>query len=296
MLPCMLLRLLQPMQLAARRVLLQLERPLSALFAHGLPHQPNEMAALVDHFLQMVRDGVAGSHATRTCAICLEQLLCAYGTMLFLQEDKLTDATPQVLATDLGVFQHLLVTHCAAGPFASRHKAAARVRASALLQLLGNLHALLERILSPGGAAFKRTHAAPGPSSTVDVEALVALATQLWARQPALTRDILGRLLGKCQVPQLRGKKGNALLDACEAGVKRAAAAKKERHEQGRRASASGSKHQLAAVPQDVAEAEECRACERFFNTVAEALRMGRKQFTVLRLLELQGSATRRWD
>jgi hypothetical protein len=59
------------MQLAAQRVLVQLERPLAALFAAGnAKHHPTEMAAVVEHFLKMVCDGVAGVHATRTCAIC----------------------------------------------------------------------------------------------------------------------------------------------------------------------------------------------------------------------------------
>ena len=62
------------MQLAARHILVQLERPLGALFGSGR-HQPTQMAALVDHFLSTVREGVAGDHATRTAATCLEQLL-----------------------------------------------------------------------------------------------------------------------------------------------------------------------------------------------------------------------------
>lgn len=138
------------MQLAARRVLVQLELPLSALFAvSGRPHQLNEMAAIVDHFLSMVADGVAGTHATRTCAICLEQLLCTYLVLLLAQEAPFGAATPHVVAQDLRVFERLLHAHCPTGPFASRAKAGARVRASALLHLLASFGGLLARLLAP---------------------------------------------------------------------------------------------------------------------------------------------------
>ena len=44
---------------------------------------------------------------------------------------------------------------------------------------------------------------------TLNVDALVRCATQLWIAQPGLSRDALTKLLGKCSkgVPQLRGKR-----------------------------------------------------------------------------------------
>lgn len=255
------------MQLAARRVLLQLEVPLGHLF-DVKAHQPSAIASLVDLRLQSVREGVGGSHATRTCAICLEQLFCAYGVMLLVQEAPFQPgATPTALAADLAGFERLLSNHCAAGLFASRSKAAARVRAKAMLSLLGSFHALLERLLRPAAGA---ANAPPAPDAA-ETDAIMAVATELWMKQHALTRPVLARLLSKCRVPATRGRRATALLDACEA--------------RGR---------QAGSMQADAADAAS--ACAHFFATVAEALQMGRRKFTIVRLIELQQSATRRWE
>lgn len=246
------------MQLAARRVLVQLERPLGALFS-GRDHGAAQMAALVEHFLDVVRDGVEGAHATRTSAICLEQLLGAYGTLLFVQSHALTAQTPAELSRDLAIFDALLEKHCATGPFASRHKAATKVRAAALLQLLARLQELLATVLCGFGG-----------EDGWSTDAVVAQAAALCAAQPGLTRELLARLLAKCRVPQLRGRKAAAVLDACEAAAKRASVAQR-------------------------ADEESIAACGRFFATTAEAARLGPRRFSILKLLELQQSA-RRWE
>ena len=249
------------MQLASRRVLVQLERPLSSLFT-SVAHQPNEMAALVDHFLSIVRDGVEGSHATRTCAICLEQLLSAYAVILFIQEHSLTAATPVVLAADLKVFEGLLSKHCASGPFASRHRAAAAFKAKALHRVLVHLCEMLETIF---GSARSKADAPPEPATP---EALLAAVVELRARQPALTREILLRLLRKCKTAQLRGRRAASVLDASEASVRQAA-------------------------PQDH---DAMQACSNLCATIKEALqlKLGQK-FSMIRLLETLGTGTRRW-
>ena len=337
------------MQLAARRVLAQLEIPLGALFS-GRPHNMDEMAALVDHFLQMVRDGVAGSHATRLCAITLELLLCTYGVMLLVQDAPLTVSTLALLSADLVILERLLSTHCAAGPFASRYKAATRVRANALLALLDSLRDLLAQALTPGaalsgaatpmlnagkaifrgggaaaaaggdgsgagGCGFSRTprqvgepaapvaHAAAA-AGAFDVESFVEFTVHLWAQQPLITREVLGRLIGKCgkTEPKLRGRRGTAVLDACEAGL-----ARRRAKEVLGTSVASRSKPAADAVtpslkptPQDAEKDEAAGATERFWRAVAVGLQLRQqlgksKRISVLQLLELSDSR-RRWD
>ena len=321
------------MQLAARRVLVQLERPLGALFAGGSTrHHPAEMAALVDHFLVLVRDGVAGSHATRTCAICLEQLYTAYGSMLFVQEHALTSTIPQMMAADIQVFEQLLNKHCAAGPFASRQKAVVKVRAASLIQLLRSLHGLLSLVLTPSveeAAAEK-----PGKhGSHVDVPGLQRFVTQLFAQQPALTKELLTRLLHKCSkgIKALHGRKGAALVEACELaarsdpknrrvgtamkatvavakagpqavagvavglarGVSQAAGLGES---QKPRSISMGEASPMSAGSPGSAEATEdgMKACAQLFNVASEAVAMGKKGFTVVRLIEALGTH-RRW-
>ena len=337
------------MQLAARRVLAQLEIPLGALFS-GRPHHMDEMAALVDHFLQMVRDGVAGSHATRLCAITLELLLCTYGVMLLVQDAPLTPGTPALLSADLVILERLLATHCAAGPFASRIKAATRVRANALLALLGSLRDLLAQALTPGatatasmpnarevmvrggaagagggdgggGGGFSRTArqgmqpAASGGDSgggggggcggcAFDVDSFVEFTVQLWSQQPLVTREVLGRLIGKCgkAEPKLRGRKGTAVLDACEAVL-----ARRRAKEVGGTSAAARSKSAAdpatpssKSTPQDAEKGEAAGATERFWRAVAVGLQLRQQlgksnRISVLQLLELSDSR-RRWD
>ena len=96
--------------------------------------------------------------------------------------------------------------------------------------------------------------------------------TRFWCAEPGLTRDVFARLLKKCRtVPSLRGRKLNSVLDASEAAARKAHA---------------------ASSP---LSAEATAASSAFFGLVGEALLLGRK-FTMMRLLELQGSATRRWS
>lgn len=278
------------MQLAARRVLVQIERPLAMLFAGGSTrHHPNEMAALVDHFLQMVRDGVAGSHATRTCAIVLEQLLLAYGTMLFVPDAPLTCNTPDTISADLAVFERLLNTHCDSGVFASRHKAATRVRAAALLQLLCSLQELLTEILTPAAT-----------SAAVDVDEVSALVTQLMAQQPALTRELLTRIFGRCKgVKAVLGRKGAALLEQAELAARRdltphaATNRASVRHDGDGASPGAGLGEASSSAEAGAADAK--RVCSLFFQTATAAVALGKKGFSVGRLIENLGSA-RRWE
>ena len=101
------------------------------------------------------------------------------------------------------------------------------------------------------------------------------------AQHPALSRDILLRLLRKCtarrsldKTPVLRGPRAAAagVLDASEAAT-------------AQRLSSASSK-----------DAEANHACAQLSTTIAEALQLhlGRK-FSVVRLLETLGAGTRRW-
>ena len=274
------------MQLAAHRVLIQIERPLAMLFAGGkASHQPNEMAALMDHFLQMVRDGVGGSHATRTCAICIEQLLLAYGAMLFVQEAPLTCNTPHTIGTDLAVFERLLNAHCDSGPFASRNKASTRVRAATLLQLLCSLQELLTEILAPAAN-----------STAVDVDDVSTLVSQLMAQQPGLTRELLTRLFNKCKgVKPVLGRRGAALIEQAELAARRdLAGGSTPRSAASRMSVRQDSGGGLAEAGEVGAVDESKRVCALFFQTATSAVALGKKDFSVVRLIENLGSA-RRW-
>ena len=247
----------------------------------------------------MVRDRVAGSHATRACATCLEQLFCAHGAMLFVADAPFTAATPAILAADLASFDGLLGRNCASGPFASRHKVEARARASALLQLLHSLLDVLTRVLTPAdmpaheprwGVGFRVAApraaadanvvapAVEAPAAAVDVEGLRGSLTQLLAQhRPALTRDMVVRLLSKCKgVASLKGRRTTALVDACDAASARLSVA------------SSG-----GGTPRPGHEAD-AEACNHFWSVVDESLQLGRR-FSVIRLIDLQQSATRRW-
>lgn len=242
--------------------------------------------------------------------------------MLFLAdvEDRryFTAETPPTLAADLAAFDGLLAKHCASGTFGSRQRAATRARAAALLALLGSLLALLECALTPGAKAERgeaplpavgvfavssrgsrasaagdaapvfakseRTSAAK--DSGGDADELVAAAARLRVQQPALTRDLLARLLKKCsRAPLLKkASKCSAVLDASEAAVQ-AEAQRSRRSCGGGGASPGGSPGEAAG--------EGAAACASFFNLVHEAVNLGGK-FSVVRLLELQQSA-RRW-
>ena len=91
-------------------------------------------------------------------------------------------------------------------------------------------------------------------------------------QHPALSRDILLRLLRKCKTPVLRGRRAAGVLDASEAAT-------------AQRLSSASSK-----------DAEANHACAQLSTTIAEALQLhlGRK-FSVVRLLETLGAGTRRW-
>ena len=127
----------QQVHLASLHVLVQLERPLCALF-NGSPHQPLEVAAVADHFLDIVRGGVLSGIAPLVCALTLEQLFIAYGVLLFVQPQPFTQArcardareirprrdakrdarrshtqgTPTTMQHDLFTFDTLLAKHC----------------------------------------------------------------------------------------------------------------------------------------------------------------------------------------
>ena len=114
------------MQLSSHRVLALLEVPIAALFRKGARHSPEAMAALVDQRLSIITDGVASSHAPRAAAICLEQLMCSDGVMLFLSDlhDRahFTPETPPTLAADLDAFDGLMARHCGASTtYANNH-------------------------------------------------------------------------------------------------------------------------------------------------------------------------------
>lgn len=251
--------------------------PIGHLFGPR-PHQPHELAALVAHFLRVVRDGVASAHATRTCAVCLEQLFCAYGAMLFVAAPPLSAATPAAVARDLAVFGALLGEHCSSGPFASRDKAASRVRAAAVLSQLNALHGLLLTALCPASGA------------AVEADKVVECAAGLRTAKPALCRELLCRLLDKCRVPKLRGAwRIGAALDTHEAAAAKqlqACAGKSLGTVVGGGAGGSFSSHKP--------EPEAGNAADHFFCFALAAVRLG-KHFTAERLLELVCPATRRW-
>ena len=190
------------------------------------------------------------------------------------------------LSAGLQVFDELLAKHCAAGPFASRDRAAARARVVALHRMLSSARELLAAVLCPSadappnGAAgaeavivfakSARKEAVPS-SEAEEAGSLTAAATRFWRGEPGLTRDIFSRLLRKCKVAGLRGRRLASVLETSEAAARQAHAA----------ASAQ--------------EAEAASASSHFFGLVSEAIGLGRK-FSMMRLLELQQSATRRWS
>jgi hypothetical protein len=243
--------------------------------------------------------------------------------MLFVQEAPLTAATPPIMRADLQVFELLLGKHCAGGQFASRHKAVARMRVTGLIGLLNSLHALLARLLTPGddggndgdgagddgdgdGTAPPPKQPSGGAAPAVDVEALSGFLTQLLAQQPAFSRDLLLRLLNKCKgVKVVHGRKGASLVDACAATAARRGSGAtlppmpSFRAENSAGGLAEGSTNStrgraMSAGYSDLEAEESARVCARLFEAAAEAVAMGRKGFTVVRLLETLGT-TKRW-
>ena len=239
------------MQLSSHRVLALLEVPIAALFRKGARHSPEAMAALVDQRLSIITDGVASSHAPRAAAICLEQLMCSYGVMLFLSDlhDRahFTPETPPTLAADLDAFDGLMARHCGASTTYGRNRAAARARAAALHRLLSQVLAFLETVLTPGSelavykapvkadadaAVFTRSlqARASGELSSSTGDPIVDAAARLRLQQPSLTRELLGQLLKKCSkeghqksvgLQKLLKGKGRVeiILDQCDAAV-----------------------------------------------------------------------------
>lgn len=69
-------------QLACRRIIMQLEPSLVELFGKRA-HAPHEMAALLTHFLTLLQGGVMLAYAHRACGLCMEQA-----------RDTLHDPTP----------------------------------------------------------------------------------------------------------------------------------------------------------------------------------------------------------
>ena len=102
--------------------------------------------------------------------------------------------------------------------FASRQKAVVKVRAASLIQLLRSLHHLLSLILTPSVEEAAAEQKPGKHGSHVDVPGLQRFVTQLFAQQPALTKELLTRLLHKCSkgIKALHGRKGAALVEACE--------------------------------------------------------------------------------
>ena len=168
--------------------------------------------------------------------------------------------------------------------------------------MLHDILSLLETILTPGQSTERPKDAATPPvavftisnrarrdsgdpadsldrkadsSKIAEADEVVAAAARLRNEQPSLTRDVLARLLKKCaKAPAMRSRKLPAVLEASETAT--VAATRPRGH--------SGS----------VQDAEGPAACAHFFALVAEALQLGR-QFSMVRLLELQQSA-RRWS
>ncbi|KAL1508239.1 hypothetical protein AB1Y20_004356 [Prymnesium parvum] len=277
------------MQLASHQVLMQFEIPLGSLFS-GKPHQPNEMGALVSHFLEIVRNGVVSAHAVRMSAIVLEQLYIAYGVMLFVGQAQFTSNTVSVLQKDLDVFAALLEKHCAAGPFASRHKAQSRLRAEWMLSLLRMLQELLDPLLRAPSESMFATDAE-------EYDGLGSLIVQVCSHAPDISRAVLLRLLSRCRLPGIPG----GVLNRRRAAVV-------DGHERAMASPSTGSSMCSHGTPQR--RGNECGAVMRrgsdanlgvsdslseppsFFATVDEALQLGRR-FSICRLLELQHSGKR---
>lgn len=271
---------------------MQSEVPLASLF-NGKQHQPIEIAALVSHFLEIVHSRVVSQLAVRLSAIVLEQLYISYGVMLFVGQRPFTTDTPAVLKQDLEIFGGLLPKHCSTGPFASRNKAQARLRAEWLLSVLRKIGELLQQLLLPPSTA--ETSQADGERDT-----LGELAFQLCIQAPSCTRNVLVRLLTRCQRAELRGSRFSKRRASVLYAHERASVGFPPSHKRSssiRRASRDGNVRLTNSMNRDsnVGANETLKEPPNFFATVEQALQLGRR-FSIRRLLELQHSASRCMD
>jgi hypothetical protein len=132
-------------QLAAWRLLLQLEQPILALFGKR-EHAPREVANLINHFIGVMREGVPPANAARFAARTLALLLVAYGAMLFQQTAALPVDTPARMLRDVAVFEELIGHFCVGAPTPSR------VRCERTLALLLRLQSVIAALLGERGA------------------------------------------------------------------------------------------------------------------------------------------------
>ena len=132
---------------------------------------------------------------------------------------------------------------------------------------------------------------AEGVAGVFDAQDCQDLATQIWAPQPWLERDMLARLVGKLgkAVPMLRGRKAGAFLDACEAEVGRRRAIESAAEIGGPMGGGDAAQPRTSAVQdRDPTKGEEAGALQRFFHSVNVGLQLRKSggKFSVVTLLE----------